>query len=71
MVQPIRYLTGLKEGSVQADCRVCGRIALFSPFELQTRWRRKGWLSDWPEFGTLSVQTWCTALAILRKQLMT
>lgn len=53
MVQAIRSLGELVRhgGTVQATCRRCGRVALFSPFELSTFYSRKRWADAWPGFA--------------------
>ena len=53
MVSGIRSLTELlyQGGTVQATCRACGRVALFSPYELAHYFRRRGWDDGWPGFA--------------------
>jgi hypothetical protein len=44
MVQAPRDLADIvaKGGTIRAECRQCGRVALFAPFEVEVYWRRKG-----------------------------
>lgn len=53
MVGPIRSLDDVcgKGGAVEATCRDCGRIALFSPHELRAYLRAKRLDTTWPNFA--------------------
>ena len=53
-VQAIRDLAELarKGGTVQATCRICGKVALFSPAELAGYFARRNWDGSWPRFAT-------------------
>lgn len=53
MVQAPRDLDDIcrKGGTVRAECRACGRVALFAPGELLMHWERKRWDCSWPSFA--------------------
>jgi hypothetical protein len=38
-------------GSVRAECRQCGRVAIFAPGDLAHHWRQKGSDGSWPNFA--------------------
>lgn len=53
VMQPIRDLAELARhgGSVHAQCRTCGRTAIFSVFELLAFFRQRHWPIAWPRFA--------------------
>ncbi len=53
MVRSIRNLDELisRGGMIQATCRGCERVAIFSVPELAAHFRAKRWNSDWPAFA--------------------
>lgn len=53
MVQPIKSLSELARhgGTVQATCRACAKVALFSPFELARHFKSRNLDDSWPRFA--------------------
>lgn len=53
VVQPIKSLAELIRhgGTVQATCRACGKVALFSPAELAAHFGRRKLDDSWPGFA--------------------
>lgn len=53
MVQPIKSLGELTRngGTVQATCRACGKVALFSPTELAAHFARRKLDGSWASFA--------------------
>jgi hypothetical protein len=53
MIQPIRSLRDLERhgGSIHAECRTCGRVAIFAVSDLLAHFRRRHMPMDWPHFA--------------------
>lgn len=53
MVQAPKGLDDLarRGGCLSIRCRRCGRVAIFSPHEILSYWRAKGWDTSFPAFA--------------------
>jgi hypothetical protein len=53
MIQPIRSLRDLERhgGSIHAECRTCGRVAIFAVSDLLAHFRRRKLAMNWPHFA--------------------
>jgi hypothetical protein len=53
MIQPIRSLRDLERhgGSIHAECRTCGRVAIFAVSDMLAHFRRRRLPMNWPHFA--------------------